>query len=45
MGDLKCFIRSASWVTGGFGQRFAGKGGVNFKCELIKRTCHLHQLP
>lgn len=33
MGDLKCFIRSASWVTGGFGQRFAGKGGTNFECE------------
>ncbi|CAI7674093.1 unnamed protein product [Penicillium viridicatum] len=29
--SLKCFIRSASWVTAGFGQRFAGKGGSNFK--------------
>ncbi|KAI9933627.1 hypothetical protein MW887_008100 [Aspergillus wentii] len=28
--ELKCFIRSASWVTAGFGQRFAGKGGSNF---------------
>jgi hypothetical protein len=31
--SLKCFIRSASWVTAGFGQRFAGKGGSNFKCK------------
>ncbi|PYI31325.1 putative dimethylaniline monooxygenase [Aspergillus indologenus CBS 114.80] len=29
--SLKCFIRSASWVTAGFGQRFAGKGGTNFQ--------------
>ncbi|KAH6884928.1 steroid monooxygenase [Thelonectria olida] len=28
--SMKCFIRSASWVTGGFGQRFAGKNGTNF---------------
>lgn len=30
---MKCFIRSASWVTAGFGQRFAGKGGINFQCQ------------
>jgi cation diffusion facilitator CzcD-associated flavoprotein CzcO len=31
--SLKCFIRSQSWVTASFGQRFAGKGGTNFKCK------------
>ncbi|KAL3481115.1 hypothetical protein BJX99DRAFT_219065 [Aspergillus californicus] len=31
VGTLKCFIRSQSWVTASFGQRFAGKGGTNFK--------------
>ncbi|KAF2008609.1 putative dimethylaniline monooxygenase [Aaosphaeria arxii CBS 175.79] len=31
VGDMKCFIRSPGWVTAGFGQRFAGKGGANFK--------------
>ena len=35
---LKCFIRSASWVTAGFGQRFAGKGGSNFKCSATPGT-------
>ncbi|KAL5352334.1 hypothetical protein ACLOAV_002281 [Pseudogymnoascus australis] len=29
--QLKCFIRSASWVTAGFGSSFAGKDGGNFK--------------
>ncbi|KAJ9156053.1 Steroid monooxygenase [Pleurostoma richardsiae] len=29
--SMKCFIRSPGWVTGGFGQRFAGKNGTNFK--------------
>ncbi|KAL1863105.1 hypothetical protein Daus18300_008097 [Diaporthe australafricana] len=38
VGNLKCFIRSASWVTGGFGQRFAGKGGVNFKYNETQRA-------
>ncbi|EME42128.1 hypothetical protein DOTSEDRAFT_89605 [Dothistroma septosporum NZE10] len=28
---LKCFIRSTSWVTAGFGQKFAGENGANFK--------------
>ncbi|THX76756.1 steroid monooxygenase [Aureobasidium pullulans] len=28
--NMKCFVRSTSWVTAGFGQRFAGKDGVNF---------------
>ncbi|KAJ0383354.1 hypothetical protein COL922a_010641 [Colletotrichum nupharicola] len=31
VGSLSCFIRSSSWVVGGFGQRFAGKNGSNFK--------------
>ncbi|KAL4934075.1 flavin-containing monooxygenase [Aspergillus undulatus] len=31
VGSLRCFIRSQSWVTASFGQRFAGKGGTNFK--------------
>ncbi|KAL4900897.1 hypothetical protein BDW74DRAFT_170468 [Aspergillus multicolor] len=31
VGSLKCFIRSQSWVTASFGQRFAGKGGTNFQ--------------
>ncbi|KAJ5287308.1 hypothetical protein N7478_002994 [Penicillium angulare] len=35
--SLKCFIRSAFWVTAGFGQRFAGKGGANFKCLTPQR--------
>lgn len=28
--NLKCFIRSTSWVTAGFGSNFAGKNGGNF---------------
>ncbi|KAE8158896.1 hypothetical protein BDV40DRAFT_291389 [Aspergillus tamarii] len=35
--SLKCFIRSASWVTAGFGQRFAGKGGTNFQYTAKQR--------
>ncbi|TVY38734.1 putative sterigmatocystin biosynthesis monooxygenase [Lachnellula subtilissima] len=27
VGKLKCFIRSSSWVTAGFGSNFAGKDG------------------
>lgn len=38
--SLKCFIRSQSWVTASFGQRFAGKGGTNFKCEANFCTIH-----
>lgn len=33
VGHMTCFLRSAAWVTGGFGQRFAGKNGSNYKCE------------
>ncbi|KAI3395650.1 hypothetical protein diail_1015 [Diaporthe ilicicola] len=38
VGNLKCFIRSATWVTGVVGQRFAGKGGVNFKYNETQRA-------
>ena len=31
VGSMKCFVRSTSWVTAGFGQRFAGKEGKNFE--------------
>ena len=34
--QLQCFIRSASWVTAGFGSNFAGKDGGNFKCSSSK---------
>ncbi|KAI1400682.1 putative dimethylaniline monooxygenase [Hypoxylon fuscum] len=37
VGDMKCFIRSPGWVTAGFGQRFAGKGGSNFKYSELQR--------
>jgi hypothetical protein len=37
--QLKCFIRSASWVTAGFGSSFAGKDGGNFKCQLTMANC------
>ncbi|EFX06152.1 flavin-binding monooxygenase [Grosmannia clavigera kw1407] len=29
--NLKAFVRSTTWVTAGFGQRFAGPNGANFK--------------
>ncbi|KAF6833534.1 flavin-binding monooxygenase [Colletotrichum musicola] len=34
VGSMSCFIRSSSWVVGGFGQRFAGKNGSNFKYSM-----------
>lgn len=34
---MKSFIRSPGWVTAGFGQRFAGKGGTNFKYNEEQR--------
>ncbi|KAJ3549988.1 hypothetical protein NM208_g224 [Fusarium decemcellulare] len=37
VGHMKCFLRSAAWVTGGFGQRFAGKNGTNFKYNEKQR--------
>jgi cation diffusion facilitator CzcD-associated flavoprotein CzcO len=34
--NLKCFIRSTSWVTAGFGSNFAGENGANFKCKFAR---------
>ena len=31
--SLKCFIRSATWVTAGFAQKYAGEHGENFNCK------------
>lgn len=28
---MTCFLRSSSWITAGFGQRFAGPNGTNFE--------------
>ncbi|KAK4701577.1 hypothetical protein P7C70_g4652, partial [Phenoliferia sp. Uapishka_3] len=33
---LTTFVRSKTWITAGFAQRFAGKNGANFKCELSR---------
>jgi cation diffusion facilitator CzcD-associated flavoprotein CzcO len=30
---LTTFIRSPTWITAGFAQKFAGPGGTNFECE------------
>lgn len=30
--SLTTFIRSKTWITAGFAQRFAGVNGANFKC-------------
>jgi cation diffusion facilitator CzcD-associated flavoprotein CzcO len=30
---LYCWIRSPTWITAGFAQRFAGPGGENFSCK------------
>lgn len=31
-GHLKCFVRSAAWITaGGFAEKHAGPGGTNFQ--------------
>ncbi|KAJ4247535.1 hypothetical protein NW762_013215 [Fusarium torreyae] len=37
VGHMTCFLRSAAWVTGGFGQRFAGKNGSNYKYNEKQR--------
>lgn len=36
---MSCFIRSAAWITAGFGQRFAGKNGKNFDCKYFGANC------
>jgi cation diffusion facilitator CzcD-associated flavoprotein CzcO len=30
---LTTFIRSPTWITAGFAQKFAGPGGTNFECK------------
>lgn len=30
------WIRSKTWITGGFGQQFAGPGGKNFECGCLQ---------
>jgi len=30
---LTTFIRSPTWITAGFAQKFAGPGGTNFGCK------------
>jgi cation diffusion facilitator CzcD-associated flavoprotein CzcO len=30
---ITSFLRSPVWVTTGFGAKFAGPGGTNFKCK------------
>ncbi|KAL4935626.1 hypothetical protein BDV06DRAFT_234137 [Aspergillus oleicola] len=42
VGSMKCFIRSQSWVTASFGQRFAGKGGTNFKYNEEQKQVFLN---
>ena len=32
---LYCWIRSPTWMTAGFAQKFAGPNGANYKCEWI----------
>lgn len=29
---LYCWVRSPTWMTAGFAQKFAGKDGANYKC-------------
>ncbi|CAK4033646.1 steroid monooxygenase [Lecanosticta acicola] len=31
VGEMTCFLRSTTWVTAGFAQRFAGPNGTNFE--------------
>lgn len=37
--ELHSFIKSPTWITAGFAQRFAGPDGGNFQCESYD-TCH-----
>jgi cation diffusion facilitator CzcD-associated flavoprotein CzcO len=32
--QLYTWVRSPTWITAGFAQRFAGINGGNYKCEL-----------
>jgi cation diffusion facilitator CzcD-associated flavoprotein CzcO len=31
---LYTWVRSPTWITAGFAQKYAGKGGANFACKL-----------
>lgn len=33
VGKLIPFLRSSVWITTGFGAKYAGPGGTNFKCN------------
>lgn len=33
VGKLIPFLRSSVWITTGFGAKYAGPGGTNFKCK------------
>jgi cation diffusion facilitator CzcD-associated flavoprotein CzcO len=33
--ELYTWVRSPTWVTAGFAQRFAGENGANFECKQI----------
>jgi hypothetical protein len=30
---LHSFMRSSTWITAGFAQKYAGENGANFDCE------------
>jgi cation diffusion facilitator CzcD-associated flavoprotein CzcO len=34
VGQLYSWVRTPTWITAGFAQRFAGPEGANFHCEL-----------
>ena len=31
--SMHCFVKSPTWITAGFAQRFAGPDGGNFACK------------
>lgn len=41
--QLYTFVRSPTWVTPGFAQKYSGPGGTNFECKISGRTdvCHM----
>lgn len=36
--QLYTWVRSPTWVTAGFAQKFAGKDGGNFQCKLQRQS-------
>lgn len=32
---MKSFMRSSTWITAGFAQKYAGENGENFDCRLL----------